>query len=187
MSAAITWPERPTCHDKDLAAQHFGPTVWRPADQRGFRTCGFCGSIHPEDLLRVLQAGARLECADWKYGWPHKFYVSNIPNPNHGKLVPRVWASDEWPVSEARSEHWNKVAQSYGGRLEFEQSGPAGCKVTVLAPDGPTTHAKWYNVHLSDLSAEAFDALAPRLGVTGISFGRNERGVFWSGVPRGLI
>jgi hypothetical protein len=25
--------------------------------------------------------------SDWKYGYPHKFYVNNIPNPEAGKTV----------------------------------------------------------------------------------------------------
>lgn len=86
-SSPLPWPERPACHDDDPAAKapfNFGPAVWRPADQRGVRTCSFCGSIHPEDLMRALDSGATLECADWKYGWPHKFYVTG-GNVGHAK------------------------------------------------------------------------------------------------------
>lgn len=43
-----------------------------------FRRCGYCGSIHPQDLL-MMQANGELvdvdRSVDWKYGWPHKIYV----------------------------------------------------------------------------------------------------------------
>lgn len=40
-----------------------------------WRHCSHCGSIHPEDLMLVLKSGAKLRGSDWKYGWPHKFYI----------------------------------------------------------------------------------------------------------------
>ena len=78
-----------------------------------FRTCGYCGSIYPEDLFNALSRPRRLgPCAarvepddlpgrrfirhtcrvslggaDWKYGWPHKFYVEGIENPLAGRPV----------------------------------------------------------------------------------------------------
>lgn len=64
-------------HDKDPTAFGFQPVTWqRPTDARPFRTCSYCGSIHPQDLLEMLQAGDTLELADLKHGWPHKFYTS---------------------------------------------------------------------------------------------------------------
>lgn len=77
------WPARPTCHDGDPMALGT-QAVWRKPNDRGVRTCSFCGCIHPADLIRVLDEGATLECADWKYGWPHKFYVSG-GSVGHGK------------------------------------------------------------------------------------------------------
>lgn len=73
----MKWPEAPTCH-KVAPVFRIAPIVWTPADEgRAYRHCSYCGSIHPEDLLRLLAGGARLGGSDWKYGWPHKFYLSN--------------------------------------------------------------------------------------------------------------
>lgn len=45
----------------------------------GYRHCSFCGSLHPEDLAKLLNEGkAELHGSDWKYGWPHKFYVDIV-------------------------------------------------------------------------------------------------------------
>lgn len=183
-NAVPTWPERPTCHDSDPSQGppfNFPPAAWR-TDERGFRTCSHCGSIHPEDLLRSLQAGAALETADWKYGWPHKFYVSNIPNANHGREVSRSSGSGPLPMSDADRARWKRYGEREGCRVEFSEA-DGRWKAKVFEPDAPTAHGKWYNVHLSELSPAAFEALAARLAVTGVTFARDERGVKWSGRP----
>jgi hypothetical protein len=75
-------------------AEKFAPHVWNaprghldngPYDYQ-YRTCSFCGSIHPEDLLNALEAGASVEEADRKYGYPHKFYI-DLPNSIAGQEV----------------------------------------------------------------------------------------------------
>ena len=72
----MSYPERPTCHDGE---QRFtgGQIIWRDSDGYApFRTCSYCGSVHPEDLMAlVLGNKATLGGSDWKYGWPHKFYL----------------------------------------------------------------------------------------------------------------
>lgn len=192
-TAAITWPERPTCHDSDWQAQRFAPQTWRPAGVRlhpendhvpAFRTCSYCGSIHPEDLLNALRAGAKAGGSDWKYGWPHKFYVDGIPNTNAGNLVSGTSGSMAGPLTpEKRAELQRYVMP--GGELEVtEDADGRGYRFNVRNPDGPTTHGKWYNVHLMDLSPAAFDELVPLLlQHTGIKFERDEKGIKYS-APR---
>jgi len=33
--------------------------------------------MHPDDLLLKLQVREKISQADWKYGWPHKFYTDS--------------------------------------------------------------------------------------------------------------
>lgn len=40
-----------------------------------YHHCSYCGSLHSEDVKKILGEGGRLGGADWKYGWAHKFYV----------------------------------------------------------------------------------------------------------------
>ncbi len=41
------------------------------------QTCPYCGSLSVEDVIRLLKTpGTSYSCADWKYGWPHKFYIN---------------------------------------------------------------------------------------------------------------
>lgn len=58
-----------------------GEWKWRTREGDTFRSCPYCGSVHPDDLLEALNKGARLGGSDWKYGFPHKFYVYGGP-PN---------------------------------------------------------------------------------------------------------
>lgn len=70
------WPERPTCHDRDAVAARSlsGEQVaWRK--RNGIRRCSYCGSVHPEELVKHILAGGAVGGSDWKYGWPHKFYL----------------------------------------------------------------------------------------------------------------
>lgn len=114
--------------------QHWGPI-------RTYRTCEYCGCIHPEDLLDALKAGATLGGSDWKYGWPHKFYVDAIPNPYPDFPI----------VIGSRSE---------GGVKTCDAPQPAG----------PLLRGKWYNEHLIDirdlpLFAELRDLITHRAGI----------------------
>lgn len=168
----MNWPEKPLCHGEDIFPSGIfkvGDVEWRPAKPEGnssddqnpygypFRTCSYCGSIHPEDLIKFLNEGAKLKGSDWKYGWPHKFYVENIPNPLAGKEC-KVYVScgilNEADLAEGGWEkHGDVFRQLHSG---------------YKAP--PHTHAKWYNDHLGDLDDDAFqllsEALAKRAGVT---------------------
>lgn len=76
-----------TCHANEPMAHLVESWTWKQPDaNRPFRSCPYCGSIHPDDLREALAQGARLEGSDWKYGWPHKLYVHDIgPGKAWGK------------------------------------------------------------------------------------------------------
>lgn len=81
------WPTQIRCHQDDWQARHYQPDglyEWGKSQLSAEDEdwCRFCGSISPRNLMTYLAAGADLHGADWKYGWPHKFYIS-------GKGVPR--------------------------------------------------------------------------------------------------
>lgn len=65
-----TWEIRENRPDDKFGAPH-PPTP----------LCSYCGSMSPESFIAAIRAGAKVGGSDWKYGWPHKFYV-NVPNPN---------------------------------------------------------------------------------------------------------
>lgn len=153
------WPEKPTCHGNQSPLFRFGEVTWReprlntdgPYDYP-FRTCSYCGSIHPADLLKALEAGAQLGGSDWKYGWPHKFYVEAIPNPKAGQPAPCGSRSMVEEPTEADRKQYQKWEQR-DGRWHG----------TMIQPAPAHTNAKWYNEHLLDLSPEAFAMLAEKI------------------------
>lgn len=168
---AIVWPDKPVCHGDSPRFAHYGVSWRAPGEETDprypspyretFRTCSYCGSIHPEDLLAVVSQGATLGGSDWKYGWPHKFYVGGIPNPIAGQLYTQysycgspskeMLATGKWErYQDGFSESTGEPKYSYR-----EATSTRGCP--------PTQHAKWYNEHLLDLSAEAFAVVTPVL------------------------
>jgi hypothetical protein len=131
----MDWPDVPTCHGAGKMPATGAAFSWRERDGR--RHCSYCGSLHPEDLLAALDAGGTLGGSDWKYGWPHKFYV-RIPNGRAGQ--PRE-----------------------AGRATGPGHPPEGTPIVIT--DSGYDHAKWYNEHLTDAgySPDAFARLLAAL------------------------
>lgn len=73
-------PGRANCHGH-----------WRDDD-----TCSYCGSMTAAEAIRRLKTdGTRYSGADWKYGWPHKFYIETGSHPHKFYNAHLVDASDE--------------------------------------------------------------------------------------------
>lgn len=131
--------------------------VWREPPPEGdepysreYRTCSWCGSLNPEDLLKILDAGGKLEACDWKYGWPHKFYVKYpnakagqeccigrgsdgpimdyAPANNHGKWYNAHLIDVEGELFDKLTEHIHKQT---GVRFERDE---AGVKWSAIPP-----------------------------------------------------
>jgi len=160
---SIVWPEKPTCHGEMSPVFNYGETTWRdPFDREDgpyketYRTCSYCGSIHPEDLLRVLTEGATLGGSDWKYGWPHKFYVYNIPNPVSGQLR----RSGGISMGKYRLPTMEDFKREYPGYSNHRESPHGGWQADSISPAPATMQAKWYNEHLTELGEAAFSRVA---------------------------
>ena len=86
--------------------------------------------LQPYDVDRPLRHfEIRLDMADWKYGWPHKFYVEGIPSPLRG-------------LSVCRSKTY--------------QNGALVARDFRPEPPDAISFAKFYTTHLSDLDPEDF-------------------------------
>lgn len=192
MTTTMVWPERPLCHDGDWQARQYAKKLdvgWREPHghregspyEETYRTCWFCGSIHPEDLWRLLTDGTGVELhrADRKYRWPHKFYVAGIPNPIADDLTesggrscgfrPTLDALDEWVSDpkerEATDEElfaagWQirttttiDTARNGEGEWERRRYDQVSYYRPSITAAPPTMQAKWYNDHLHDLVA----------------------------------
>jgi hypothetical protein len=163
-AAPLGWAERHTCHEGERMIHARGE--WRPprGGEEWWRTCDYCGSMHPEDLLAALERGARLELSDMKYGWPHKFYLhgGGIPHAKfynvhlfdgHGPearaaLVDALWKHGgiRFEVlpdfrlrvdTTARHPSWQTPAAASTGTVTLDLDAlPVGVAVDLTAPDG---------------------------------------------------
>lgn len=129
----MSYPERPTCHDEDFQSERFGKASYEVRNADGAygvnaKHCSYCGSLSPEALVLILSnKGVSLELSDQKYGWPHKFYVSGIPNPLAGQTV------------KMGSKSWTDEVT---GKRKHEDT---------MSPAPLTLTCKFYNVHLLDV------------------------------------
>jgi hypothetical protein len=156
-------------------ADRWGGWSWRkPSHGEHFRTCSYCGSIHPEDLAN--ESGWAADWADRKYGWPHKFYVQ-VPNRAPGqRYVIGATSADQphgdgtgWLPSsdvpdDVNSEGWRDLATSYRW---------------VLIGTRATHHAKFYSVHLADPAIQAL-ALDRIQAASGLRFRFADGRVSWA-------
>lgn len=153
----MKFPEVPTVHGSDPTPTG-KPSEWRASrDGEPFRTCFWCGCIHPEDLLTAIKAGAVVGGSDWKYGWPHKFYV-DVVNPDPARLFDvgsETKTFDEpcptccGPDGKPRADLMVAEAQACPCRGLFRRT-----ERTTHMGTRETFHAKWYNEHIQD---EGFD------------------------------
>lgn len=107
------------------------------------RSCPYCGSMHPADVVAAIKAGATGSWADWKYGWPHKAYFNGIPNPHAGMLESRAGSNQP-------EEGWVQV-----GEHEWRDPG---------RPAEATTWGKFYSVHLKDATPQEKEVIEAYLG-----------------------
>jgi hypothetical protein len=120
--------------------------------------CGYCGSVHPEDAVRFLkQPGTTFSGSDWKYGWPHKFYIAP-PSPEPEKEV----------EIGSRSERVD-------GKFV----------TTPIMGKRSTLHAKFYNNHLKDAAPEVFEEFAALSEkIFGIKWSKDEKGISYDSFYR---
>lgn len=57
---------------------NFTKPHWERRQGVAWETCSYCGSMSIDQVLKLLQTpGQAYSGADWKYGWPHKFYFGS--------------------------------------------------------------------------------------------------------------
>lgn len=158
------------------------------------RHCDYCGSMHPSDLAAALKAGAKGSWADFKYGWPHKWYVENVPNPHAGMLESRMGCSHSHPTcpktgapceQRKQSFHWPKC-ECMRDTPELVKTGTYGEAAMVATQSGfssstgkpqftwneagkpakATTDGKFYTVHLQDATPEDRAVIEQHMGLS---------------------
>jgi hypothetical protein len=159
-------------------AERWGGWTWRdPSRGEHYRTCNYCGSIHPDDVAAEPEAQAHW--ADAKYGWPHKLYI-DVPNrePEHLFLIGASNATQP-PAPNG----WVPIGDIPDGT---DTSGWHDLSIYRWAMVGtrPKHHAKLYSVHLADpaIGQDTLDRVAQ---VSGRRFAFENGRVRWSAVENG--
>ena len=165
-------------HDGETWAERFRPHMWREArfrvpaagtwiDEepperivtRPYVECSYCGSITVARFLAALQvAGTRYSGSDWKYGWPHKFYVEVPCEPYRAYVTGNYYTNGD------------------GKRV-----------ANIVHDERRMEHNKFYCTHLLDATDAEF-ALWLKIAtpLLGVHFWRDSTGrVQWS-APRGF-
>lgn len=103
-------------HGMNLVGQGYWPDGLVPWKKRGDdrRHCEYCGSLHPADVAAAIRAGAKGEWADWKYGWPHKVYLSGETTSGKFYTV---------HLQDATSEDRETIEKHMGLRFTFYDDG----------------------------------------------------------------
>lgn len=113
--------------------------------------------MHPEELAAAIKAGATVEWADRKYGWPHKVYVSGVPNPHAGMAEALSICNFEQPgYDRIASPRYNeRTGERVADHVDWVKKSVAG----------PTTHGKFYSVHLQDATPEDREVIERAMGL----------------------
>lgn len=146
-------------HAPDLALGHSVYTQGR------IRSCGYCGSMHPSDLVAAIRAGAHVYWADFKYGWPHKVYVEGVPNPYVGmpcSTTSTGYGSKPGVGKPTEPGDWVQLRNASSLAYKDEFASYAWHKRDV---ERPTTHGKFYTIHLLDASPDERDVIERAMGL----------------------
>jgi hypothetical protein len=79
-----------------------------------YATCSYCGSIDTKTAIAVLRTpGTHYSGSDWKYGWPHKFYL-DVPCEPYRRLI----SSGPGPTDEQWGESQSRNLKFYAVHLK---------------------------------------------------------------------
>jgi hypothetical protein len=154
--------------------------------------CRACHSITvAEAIVYLKQEGTRFSGSDWKYGWPHKFYIEPL-NPNADQIVENGSSSGPAIDGSHADDYWTCFAHgSTHGRLNSTPTRFPDCSCPRERAIGfwsrpskgkyPRLYTKLYSKHIKDATDAEFGEFAELSKKTfGILWERDEAGVKWS-------
>ena len=130
--------------------------------------CNYCGSISVADAIRLLQKpGTRFSGSDWKYGWPHKFYIEA-----EGAI--KFYAKHLAQASDAELAEFDRLSRkTFGIAWKRDENGVAfysprggsyGWQLSgTIGEDGQPIHEEWLKLDaakLAEMMSHAFGEAA---------------------------
>jgi hypothetical protein len=145
---------------------------WRwdtPYDEQSWRHCSYCGSMDPE-FVATNEAITHIEWADYKYGWPHKFYANVINHESHKLYVIGSMYTRDDEAAKRRGyvdiRHRRKLTGAQRDALDrYRFGGRRPNWVTFGHRD--MLMGKFYTVHLAEdsLDPALIDAVEKKCGL----------------------
>ena len=142
--------------------------------------------MEPSELAEAIRQGAKADLADTKYGYPHKYYITDIPNRYKGDA--RTVSSMTKPIGggftaeeQARYgfnsvSHVKRTVIVERDGVEVERSTDESMHYEKVELEGDTTHGKFYVRHLLDASPDDRKTIERALG---LSFTFDGESVSW--------
>lgn len=137
----LSAPPCPRQAEATMQTQLDHATTWRL--ERGLRTCSYCGSMHPDEFMAAVEAGARVTPTDKNY----KVYI-DVPESEPDQMT--VTTSISWvPTAD---EIARGVYQKFTRDLVRRHGLPERYtdRWGRMTPRGDNRHMKHYFQHLSD-------------------------------------
>jgi hypothetical protein len=124
-----------TAHGTMPSVFKFGQPTWRTDG-----TCSYCGSISVAEAIRLLEAdGTRYSGSDWKYGWPHKFYISNKSlNPHAIKF----YNDHLIDATNEELKRFDELSKKYFG-ISFQKSAEGKLQYAAPRTDSFYGYQRW--------------------------------------------
>lgn len=135
------------------ALRHQHRWAWRdPFRGEHFKRCSWCGSMNPEEL--IFEKNARIGWADYKYGWPHKFYIDVLNrDPERPFCVGSASRGSSTAIDQGYIA-WEDLTDAQRQTVIDSGMGRENDEYTMSRTYkfGPKRHhfGKFYTVHLKD-------------------------------------
>lgn len=156
----------------------YAAAKWEVRDD-GIEHCSWCGSLSPAEAIKFLkQNGTKFSGSDWKYGWPHKFYIEPV-NPKASELVEIGWENGDGTHPD---DVWLCRAHGRGVACNCPKEEATGYWTRTRRGHKEHLFCKFYNIHLEDATEEEFQEFSElSLKIFGIKWVRHpEKGLGYS-------
>jgi hypothetical protein len=157
--------------------------IFEKRDYDDFEHCQYDGSITVADAIQLLKTpGTHFSGSDWKYGWPHKFYI-DAPNPKADEIVEVGGESGPHVDGTHPDDRWTCFAHRHDCTCPRER--PTGYWHRVRFGTKPQVHLKFYATHLGASPAAEraeFSRLSERVFGIAWDFGDDLK-LRWRAIP----
>lgn len=103
-------------------------------------TCSYCGSMTAAEAIKRLKTpGTDFSGADWKYGWPHKFYIGSGPSKFYNEHLADASDAEFAEFAEIANRFFDVEFTRVDGKVKWSAYGNTQ-RYGLVAADGSPEH-----------------------------------------------